>query len=203
MTESRAPDTAPRVQLPAPVLPLSVTLDECLRGRHSTREFSADPLSGAQLSALLWAAFGINRPHSGGRTAPSAHDGQEIDVYAVMAEGSFRYEPQAHALTRVAEADLRAATGTQGFVAAAPLNLVYVADFARMVDSKVDDRPFLAVADAGCIAQNVYLYCAGTGLCTVVRGLVDRLRLAALLGLGPSQRVALAQTVGLPARQPD
>lgn len=203
MTEPRAVHAAGRVLLSPPVLPLSVTLAECLNGRRSTREFSAEPLSQAQLSALLWAAFGINRPHSGGRTAPSAHDWREIDLYAVMAEGSFRYEPQAHALSRVADGDLRHATGTQGFVASAPLNLVYVADFSRMIDSKVDDRPFLAGADAGCIAQNVYLYCAGSGLCTVVRGLIDRPRLAGLLGLSPSQRVALAQTVGHPPRQPD
>lgn len=203
MSEQRIVGTAARVPLPAPVLPLSVTLAECLNGRRSTRDFSTEPLSVMQLSALLWAAFGINRPQRGGRTAPSAHDWQEIALYAVMAEGSFRYEPQDHALTRVADGDLRHATGLQGFVATAPLNLVYVADFSRMGDSKVDDRPFLAGADAGCIVQNVYLYCAGTGLCTVVRGLIDRPLLAGLLGLGPTQRVALAQTVGHPAMLAD
>jgi len=186
------------VLLPAPTLSLSITLDGCLRARQSHRQFGAAPLSGAQVSALLWAAFGINRPATGGRTAPSAHGWQEIDVYAVTAEGSFRYEPQAHSLHRVSDADLRAATGTQDFVATAPLNLVYVADFSRMDGSQVEERPFLAGADAGFIAQNVYLYCAGTGLHTVVRGLIDRPRLAALLALGPTQRVALAQTVGHP-----
>jgi nitroreductase len=62
-----------------------------------------------------------------------------------------------------------------------------------------DDQAFLAGADAGCIAQNVYLFCAGAGLATVVRGLVDRRRLAQALGLSKSERVALAQSVGLPA----
>lgn len=203
MSDPSAACPAGRVPLPPPVLPLSITLAECLNGRRSSRAFGSEALSGAQLSALLWAAFGINRPHSGGRTAPSAHDWQEIALYAVMADGSFRYDPQGHALTRVADGDLRHATGTQAFVASAPLNLVYVADFARMVDARADDRPFLAGADAGCIAQNVYLYCAGAGLCTVVRALIDRARLADLLGLGRTQRVALAQTVGHPPPLPD
>ena len=92
-------------------------------------------------------------------------------------------------------------TGTQDFVATAPLNLLYVADFARMTDAKPDERGFLAGADAGCIAQNVYLYCAVAGLATVVRGLIDRraLALARALGLPTTQRIALAQTVGSPA----
>ena len=71
-----------------------------------------------------------------------------------------------------------------------PLNLVYVADLARMHDSQADEQPFLAGADAGCIAQNVYLFCAAMGLATVLRGLIDRSRLAmalGALGFGPKK----------------
>lgn len=89
-------------------------------------------------------------------------------------------------------------TGTQNFVATAPVNLVYVADFARMSESRDDERGFLAGADAGCIAQNIYLYCAGAGLATVVRGLIDRRVLAHALNLTATQRIALAQTLGYP-----
>jgi nitroreductase len=71
-----------------------------------------------------------------------------------------------------------------------------------MTDVREEDRSFLAGAEAGCIAQNVYLYCAGTGLATVVRGMVDRRSLARMLHLSNTQRITLAQTVGYPGREP-
>lgn len=189
------------VVLPAPALSPQVTLERSLMRRHSTRTFLPDPLPLETLSALLWAGFGINRRERHGRTAPSAHDWQETDVYAVLAEGAYRYDAQAHRLLLVSAEDLRRYTGTQDFVATAPLDLVYVADFSRMPDVSDEDRAFLAGADAGCIAQNVYLCCAGMSLATVVRGLVDRRRLAPMLGLTVTQRMTLAQTVGYPGRE--
>jgi nitroreductase len=87
-------------------------------------------------------------------------------------------------------------------VATAPLNLVYVVDFERMTSARDEERGFLAGADAGCIAQNVYLCCAAMGLATVVRGLIDRRSLAHALGLAPTQRIALALSVGQPGRVP-
>ena len=173
-------------------------LTHSLQARHSSRAFAPRPLSLYEIAALLWGAYGINRSDSHGRTAPSAHDWQETDLYAVMATGAYRYEPVAHRLVRVSDADLRADTGVQDFVATAALNLVYVADFARMQGVKGDEAHFLAGCDAGCIAQNVYLCCAAMGLVTVVRGLIDRQRLAAALALRPQQRVTLAQSVGHP-----
>jgi SagB-type dehydrogenase family enzyme len=185
-------------ELPEPVLPTATTLAEALSRRSSSRSFDARTLSLEQLSALLWAAFGINRRSSGRRTAPSAHNWQEIDIYAVTADGSYRYDPARHRLDLVRATDLRAATGRQDFVASAPLNLVYVADFERMLNVQEEDRAFLVGADAGCIAQNVYLYCAAADLATVVRALVDRRQLAMALGLRPTQRIVLAQSVGWP-----
>lgn len=185
--------------LPAPVIPPQATLADALRQRASAREFASDPLPAEQVSALLWAAGGINRPAVGGRTAPSAHNWQEIDIFVVLAQGSYRYDATHHRLELVKAEDLRALTGTQDFVGSAPLNLVYVADFERASPATHDERHFLVGADAGCMAQNAYLYCASAGLAAVVRGLVDRKRLAAALGLRPTQRIALAQTVGLPA----
>lgn len=191
-------DTAPAcVDLPVPEVP-AVTLEQTLKHRCSTRAFAASPLSLELLSALLWAAFGVNRRDSHGRTAPSAHNWQETDVMAVLPSGAYRYDARSHRLHLVLAQDLRAATGLQDFVAAAPLNLVYVADFARMHEARPEDREFLAGADAGFIAQNVYLFCAAAGLATVVRGLVDRRALAAALRLGPTQRITLAQSVGHP-----
>lgn len=187
-----------RVVLPAAVLP-DTPLAHALRRRCSRRSFAPEPLPEATLSALLWAGYGVNRADSGGRTAPSAHDWQEFDVFVVLRAGAYRYDPAAHALELVKAEDLRAATGTQDFVAGAPLNLVYVADFARMSDANSEEHVFFAGADAGGIAQNVSLFCAAAGLASVVRALIDRRRLAAVLGLRPQQHIALAQTVGGPA----
>ena len=184
------------VVLPPPELSPSAALQQALKGRRSTRNFAPDPLTLETLSVLLWAGFGINRADSGGRTAPSAHNWQEIDIFAVMPEGAYRYDAQNHQLLLVKAQDLRAATGTQDFVATAPLNLVYVADFARMHGASAPEKPFLAGADAGCIAQNINLICACLNLATVVRGLIDRKLLATALGLAQTQRIALAQSVG-------
>lgn len=184
--------------LPAPVVAPHITLVEALRQRRSTRTFSTETVSTDVLSALLWSAFGINRPSTGHRTAPSARNWQEIDVFVVLAQGSYRFDAHNHRLNLVKAEDLRGATGTQAFVGEAPVNLVYVANFDRMTGATAEERHFLAGADAGCIAQNVYLYCAGAGLATVVRGLVDRRQLARDLGLRPTQRIVLAQSVGWP-----
>jgi SagB-type dehydrogenase family enzyme len=186
---------ADMLALPAPRLQ-AATLEEALQRRCSTRTFLPDSLSLPELSAVLWAAFGVNRPESGGRTAPSARGWQEVLVYAVLAEGTWRYDAEAHRLDLVKAGDLRAATGVQDFVGSAPLNLVYVADFERMHDARDEDRVFLAGVDAGCIAENVYLYCAAAGLATVVCALIDRRSLAQALDLKPTQRIALAQSIG-------
>jgi SagB-type dehydrogenase family enzyme len=188
------------IALPPPQATGTVSLLQALRSRRSTREFSSRPLPDDVLSTLLWSAFGVNRTDSGGRTAPSAHNWQEIEVYAALPEGAYRYDARDHALRQVAGGDLRAATGVQEFVATAPLNLVYVADFGKMGDASAEDRIFYAAADAGFVAQNVYLSCAAAGLGCVVRGLVDRRKLAPALQLRPDQRIVLAQTVGYPLR---
>lgn len=189
------------VALPAPRIDPALTLRAALEARRSTRGFQPDPLPLSRLSEILWAGFGINRPRTGGRTAPSAHDWQEITVYAVLPEGTYQYDAREHRLLLAKPDDLRRWTGVQDFVATAPLNLVYVADFDRMHEARPVEQGFFAGADAGCIAQNVYLYCAAIGLGTVVRGLIDRRALANALGLRPAHRIALAQTVGYPATE--
>jgi nitroreductase len=151
------------------------------------------------LSNLLWAAFGVNRADSGGRTAPSAHGWQEIELWCALEEGLFVYEHKAHALRLAKRLDLRARTGLQGFPGEAPLDLVFVADFARMGMGGVEEKTFYSAADTGFIAQNVYLCCAQEGLETVVRGWLDRASLAKAMGLGPDHKIVLAQTVGYPA----
>ena len=186
------------IPLPPPQTAGGMPLMQALQARHSSREFSPRPLPLQVLSDLLWAAQGVNRPESGKRTAPSARDWREIDVYVTKADGVFIYQPGAHALRKVMDRDLRALTGRQDFPAEAPVNLVYVADSRRMPDSDATQQAFYSAADTGFIAQNVYLYCASSGLAVVVRGALDKEALAVVLGLEPQQRVTLAQTVGYP-----
>jgi SagB-type dehydrogenase family enzyme len=186
------------LDLPPPQTPRNTSLIDALKARKSTREFSAKPLDVGLVSNLLWTAFGINRPDSGKRTAPSAHNWQEIEVYAALPQGMYQYDAAAHTLRQTVPGDLRRLTGVQDFVERAPLNLVYVANLSRMTDTSAEDRAFYLAADTGFIAQNVYLFCASEGLATVVRGLVDRKALAAAMRLRPDQRIVLAQTVGYP-----
>jgi SagB-type dehydrogenase family enzyme len=199
MSRAALAEGATEVALPPPQTAITTaTLIEALSRRRSTRDFASRELPRDVLSTLLWCAFGINRPDSGGRTAPSAHNWQEIEVFVALPDGAYRYDARRHALQPVVNADLRAATGMQEFVGTAPLNLVYVSDFGKMSDASAEDRTFYAAADAGFIAQNVYLYCAAAGLACVVRGLVDRRKLAPALRLRTDQRIVLAQTVGYP-----
>ena len=123
-----------------------------------------------------------------------------IDVFAVMENGTWLYDPKPHALVLHLQDDLRARTGLQDFVATAPLNLVYVAHGLRMQDIPAQDQRLYASADACFIGQNVYLFCASEGLATVFRGAVDQKALAEAMHLDAGQFVTFAQTVGYPAQ---
>ena len=197
--EDRGMAKADVVTLPVPRTEGGRPLLEALKHRHSSRELSARGLTSELLSDLLWAAFGVNRIETGGRTAPSAQNWQEIDVYAATEDGLFRFDAAGHALVRLSKLDIRAATGLQSFVAQAPLNLIYVADFARATNATQEERRLYCVANTGFIAQNVYLFCAAHGLATVVRGAIDRAALGKTMRLLPQQHIILAQTVGYPA----
>lgn len=189
------------IKLSPPQLDSGKSLMQALSERKSDRSFASRPIPMEILSNLLWAACGINRPDSGKRTAPSALDQQEIDVYVATAQGLFRYQPQGHTLVQILNQDIRALTGKQGYAAEAPVNLIYVADFSgiglKMILSK-EEKQFYAAADTGFISQNVYLYCASAGLATVVRGWINKESLAKVMQLKPSQQIMLAQSVGYP-----
>jgi SagB-type dehydrogenase family enzyme len=188
------------LELPKPQTDGGRPLMQVLRDRHSTREFKPDKLPLQVLSNLLWAAFGINRPETGKRTAPSAMNWQEVDIYVALPEGLYVYDAKAHRLNSILADDVRAATGGQDFVKGAPLNLVYVADLARTKDAGAEEKNFYTTIDVGFISQNVYLFCASEGLATVVRGTVDRPVLAKLMKLRPEQKIIVAQTVGYPKK---
>jgi SagB-type dehydrogenase family enzyme len=175
-----------------------MSLMQALKERKSSREYSGKELPLQVLSNLLWAAAGINRPDTGGRTAPTAKNMQELDIYAAMADGLYLYEPKDHVLTLVLPQDIREVTGLQSFVKDAPVNLIFVADNAKMEGVTGEDKNFYAATDTGYISQNVYLYCASAGLSTVARGYMNKLTLKKAMKLRPSQTIILAQTVGYP-----
>lgn len=190
-------ETAKTRSLPPPRATGGKPLIDALKLRRSIREYAARPLSLQVLSDLLWAAFGVNRP-SGDRTAPYWRHVMVIDIYAALADGVWLYDPKEHRLEQQLDVDIRGQTGTQDFVAAAPLNLVYVAHGERMQDISPEERRLYASVDTGFIGQNVYLFCASEGLATVFRGSVDTRKLAATMQLGEGQFVTFAQSVGYP-----
>ncbi len=189
-----------RLELPAPRREGGLALTAALQRRHSTREYSERALPAQVLSDLLWAAFGINRP-TADRTAPYWRHVMVLDVYVAMADGVWIYDASANALAPHMQADIRAQTGLQDFVATAPVNLIYVAHGERMHEVKPEERRLYASVDAGFIGQNVYLFCASEGLATVFRAGLDAAKLARTLLLPEEQFVTFAQTVGYPRDQ--
>ncbi len=193
-----AQELAP-IPLPSPQTDGGQPLMQALKLRATSRAFAPDPLPLQTLANLLWAAFGINRPAEGKRTAPSAHNWQEVEVVALMESGAYVYDAAGNRLKPLVKGDLRALGGSQDFVKQAPLTLVLVADGDK-IQGEAAQKQALAWADAAFISQNVYLFCASEGLATGVRAMVDRPALAKALALREGQIVALAQSVGYPKR---
>ncbi len=186
------------IKLPDPQLEKGKPLMQVFRDRQSIRSYSSREISLQEMANLLWAANGINRKESGRRTAPTAQNRQEIEVYVSNKEGLYRYDAQQHALLVIHNRDIRALTGTQPYVGTAPVNLVIVADLGKMGDEQQSNLQ-TANIDAGFVSQNIYLYCASENMATVVRGSVDREKLAAEMGLAPNLYIVVAQSVGYPA----
>ncbi len=190
-------DAATTIALPPSTPQGGMPLMEALSLRRSQRNFSPEALPEQTLADLLWAAAGINRSELSGRTAPSAMNAQEVDVYAALPKGLYRYDAVKHTLQLVAAMDVRRVTGYQDFVDKAPLDLVYVSDHSRMKLVPASQRQPYAYAAAGAMAQNVYLYCASVGLATVIRAWFDRTALSQAMGLDADKEILLAQTVGI------
>ncbi len=185
------------ILLPAPAKSGGMPLMEALSARTSSRTFSEQELSLQDLSNLLWAAWGVSRPENGRRTAPSANNRQDIEIYTALPSGVYLYNAQSHSLILHLEKDIRDKTGRQEFVGKAPLNLIYVSDYSKLSGND-EMKIFYSANHTGYISQNVYLYCASAGLNTVVRALVDREMLKAALGLPENKHITLCQTVGYP-----
>ena len=185
------------VKLPKPNLSRAGTVMKALSERQSTREYASKALSLADLSDLLWAANGINRPESGKRTAPSALNKQDVDVYVILPEGSYVYDAKNHQLNLVSEGDHRdAVAGGQTFVKAAPVSLVLVSDVSLFGDAQKPQNQVVGAIDVGIVSQNISLFCANAKLATVPRGSMDATQLKKVLKLKDSQIHMMNHPVG-------
>jgi hypothetical protein len=201
------------IELPSPVEDRTLSFWEAVAQRRTIREIAPTPLTSAQLSSLLWAAFGVNRevgPNGApGRTAASASNSQEIDLYVALEDGTYLYDGVAHRLNPAAAGDLRARAinPQQGFGSTAPVQLIYVADLHRLTHTIGHQEPGLHdpeiqksyyFVDTGLIAGNVYLFAAAHGLASWFHN-CDKTMLTQSLALRSEQQVLFAQSIGWPA----
>lgn len=205
MTLTEAQDLK-EVRLPEPDKSRGTTVMQALSGRMSVRECSSEDLSLNDLSDVVWAANGINRPADGRRTAPSALNKQDIDIYVFTDEGVYLYEPESHVLRPVVEGDYRAVLAgppsparTQDFVKDFPVILLYVSDLSRF-GMEGERVRLMAAMDAGIVSQNVSLFCASAGLCTVPRASMDESAVRKLLKLAEYQIPLMNNPIGYPRK---
>ena len=193
------------IVLPEPDKTGGKPLMQALNERQSIRTFTEEgKITDQQLSDLLWAAWGINRTEDNKRTAPSSRNMQEMEVYVSMKSGLYLYSAETHTLKQIHNRDIRSLSGTQDFVATAPLNLIYVADLGKLGKNEGDEITesdlLSSYANTGFIAQNVYLCCASANLGCVVRGMVPKAKLAPEMGLRSNQVIILGHTIGVPVK---
>jgi len=188
------------IKLDAPTKTGGKPVFEVINSRQSVREFAPDKLKPKDLSTLLWAANGINRT-DGKRTAPSANNAQDVDIYVLMAEGAYLYDAKAHALNPVAAGDFRpAVAGGQDFVKAAPVCLVLVSDLTRLNKTPDDNTKMTGGVDIGFVSQNINIACAALGLVTVPRGSMNQAELRTALKLKATQHIGINNPVGYPKK---
>ncbi len=187
------------IKLNAPNMENSVTLMEALKNRQTNRSFATQELGWQQLSDVLWAAAGVNRPDNGKRTAPTARNAQEIEIYAFTSAGVFLYDAPNHQLKRITEGDCRSGLYNGGNFEKAPLILVYVGNFDKMEGFNEEARNFYSATDVGFVSQNVYLYCATQNLSTVICGSFNREHAGKVLNI-KNGKLLLAQPVGYPEK---
>lgn len=185
------------IKLLAPNLTRTAPLMQALADRHSERAFAATPLSLADLSDLLWAANGVNRPDTGRRTAASAMNRQEVDIYVILPEGAYLFDAAKSELTLVTEQDLRpAVAGRQTAVAEAPVALLLVSDNDKFRGPGSDHDIVMRGVDVGIVSANISLFCSAAGLATVPRGSMDLDALRKGLNLTPAQEPMMNHPVG-------
>lgn len=186
-----------KIQLPKPALDKGKSLMQCLQFRKTTRNFTTEKLSNQQISNILWAANGLNRPEENRYTAPTAMNMQELRLYIAKEDGLYFYNPIDNSLEKLFNDDIRPETGTQVFVGKADFELIIVADIAKMDKvTNTEKYQFYAGRDAGYISQNIYLICASEGVGTVARGSFDNDKIVKLMKLDKNKFITLVHTIG-------
>jgi len=176
---------------------VKTTVAQTYNRRQSTREFAGQDLNKQDLSNLLWAANGYNRPETMKRTAPSAMNRQEVTVYAVIKEGIYEYNPKDESLILKAEGDYRnLVAGRQDFVKSAPVSILLSADVSKLGDAKNIHAQYMASVDVGIVTENICLYCAAANLAVVPRASMDTNALKKLLNLDDNQLLIMNTPVG-------
>lgn len=183
------------MELPKPKQEGGMPLMSALQKRATERKFTNKKISEEVLSDLLWAAFGVNRPESGKRTAPSARNCQEIELYVFSEEGVFYYNAYKHVLEVIAKEDLRQYISAQPHFGKTPVSIVLVADYGKMKMYEKEDAEFYAAVDAGYISQNIYLFCTSENINTVACGGINRKELQEVLKVKYG-KVLLAHPIG-------
>lgn len=184
------------IKLPEPAKEGGKPLMNCLNERHSSREFSDKEIPLQMLSDLLWAGYGINREGDGKHTIPTSMNRQNMELYAIIPQGVYRYNEKANELELIQAGNHMSAAGKQDFVGTSKLNIIVVSDMEKLGDGSPEVKAMTAGIHAGSIIQNIYLYCASAGLNAVVRAWFDQEALAGTLRLTGNKQVILAQTIG-------
>jgi len=182
------------ITLQAPDKTRGLPVMQAFARRSSLTSFTAAPISVRDLSDLLWAANGVNRP-DGKRTAPSAVNAQDIDIYAFMEQGVYLYDARQHQLVPVVAGDHRALNGFRAGEPVPALCLLLVSDVSRFRMGTDSLKLVFAAEDAGIVSQNISLFCAGVGLGTRPRALMDTQGIKTLLQLGPTRHPMLNHPV--------
>mgnify|MGYP002622714994 CR=1 FL=1 len=187
------------VALPEPEKSGGIGVLDAVASRQSARDFVDEEITLQQLSNLLWVAGGVNR-EDGKLTYATAMNLQDMIIFVFTREAAYRYNPQAHSLTLIANGDYRKLTGGQPFVARAAVDLLYIQDAGKWETMNRPAPPEVILncgfAHAGLSMQGVYLYAASVGWGARTRMNFDREGLTKLLGLTEKHNFTLMQCVG-------
>jgi SagB-type dehydrogenase family enzyme len=194
--------TQPVIELDSVDFSQGSTVMHALQVRASTTAFDTTMITPQQLSALLWAANGVNRPESGKRTAASATNAQDIDLYVCMEQGIWFYNYALHRLDPVVTGDHRLLVAArQTWTAQAPVFILMVSDISRFNHGTDSIKLIRGAMDAGIVSQNISLYCAAVGLETRIRAVMEKEQLHAVMKLKPSQYLMLNNPVGYSVKE--
>ncbi|MDR1742564.1 MAG: SagB/ThcOx family dehydrogenase [Dysgonamonadaceae bacterium] len=175
------------IVLNAPDINRGEPVMKALSQRASARVFTSTQLKLQDLSDLLWAANGINRPDEKKRTAASAVNAQDIDVYTFMQSGTYLYDASAHQLVLVAEGDNRSIFSRNENETLPALICLLVSDISRFRMGDDAQKREMAAMDAGIVSQNIAVFCASVGLLTRPRAMMNKPKIKELLQLSDSQ----------------